>query len=99
MVPDKHHDGLIAAFNGGFKTTHGHYGMMLDGVEFVPPRDVACTFARYRDVVGRGLDVVVGRGLPGKGDVEFTDVREKSISASPSCGCGSRCCSRSGTLR
>lgn len=49
MVPEEHHDDLIAAFNGGFKTTHGHYGMMLDGVEFVAPRDIACTFARYRD--------------------------------------------------
>jgi Phosphodiester glycosidase len=49
MVPSDHHDGLIAAFNGGFKTTHGHYGMTLNGVEFVPPRDTGCTFVRYQD--------------------------------------------------
>jgi hypothetical protein len=49
MIPKEHQDDLVAAFNGGFKTTHGHYGMMLDGVEFVPPREIACTFARYRD--------------------------------------------------
>ena len=49
MVPESHHDGLVAAFNGGFKTTHGHYGMMVDGTELVAPRDIACTLARHRD--------------------------------------------------
>ena len=27
---------------------HGHYGMMLDGDTFLPPRDRACTIALYR---------------------------------------------------
>ncbi len=49
VVKKEHRDLLVAAFNGGFKTTHGQYGMMLDGVEFLPPRDIACTFARYAD--------------------------------------------------
>ncbi len=48
-VPDSDVPHLFAAFNGGFKATHGHYGMMLNGVEFLPPRDFACTFVRYRD--------------------------------------------------
>jgi hypothetical protein len=36
-------------FNGGFKATHGQYGMMVGDVELLTPRDIACTFARYRD--------------------------------------------------
>jgi hypothetical protein len=39
----------VAAFNGGFKTTHGHYGMMLDGETFLPPRDISCTVGLFRD--------------------------------------------------
>nr|AYM54078.1 hypothetical protein [Byssovorax cruenta] len=57
-VPPEHRPGiipreaaptLIAVFNGGFKAMHGHWGMMLNGETFVPPRDVACTVALYRD--------------------------------------------------
>jgi hypothetical protein len=57
-VPQEHRPGLvpkdaaadlIAAFNGGFKAMHGHYGMMLDGETFVVPRDIACTVGLYRD--------------------------------------------------
>jgi hypothetical protein len=53
-VPSEHRHGLIpkealgelvAAFNGGFKAVHGHYGMMLDGETFLAPRDIACTVA------------------------------------------------------
>lgn len=40
---------LIAAFNGGFKATHGHYGMMINGDTYVAPRDIACTIALLRD--------------------------------------------------
>ncbi|MBW2454521.1 MAG: phosphodiester glycosidase family protein [Deltaproteobacteria bacterium] len=49
MIPAGHRDKLYAAFNGGFKATHGHYGMLLQGVEYLPPRDIACTFARLED--------------------------------------------------
>jgi hypothetical protein len=47
-VPSDHAGHLFAAFNGGFRATHGQYGMLLDGVEYLPPRDFACTFARYK---------------------------------------------------
>jgi hypothetical protein len=47
--PQGRGEALIAAFNGGFKTTHGHYGMMLEGETFVPPRDISCTVGLYRD--------------------------------------------------
>jgi hypothetical protein len=39
----------IAAFNGGFKTTHGNYGMKAHGVLFVDPRVRACTVAMYAE--------------------------------------------------
>lgn len=42
-------DALVAAFNGGFQTIHGHYSMMADGVQFGPPRANACTVGIYRD--------------------------------------------------
>lgn len=35
MQPGK----ILAAFNGGFKAQHGHFGVMLDGVTLIPPRD------------------------------------------------------------
>lgn len=49
IVPAEHVDTLFAAFNGGFKATHGNYGMFYKNMEFLPPLDHACTFARYRD--------------------------------------------------
>ena len=49
LVPKEHARALFAAFNGGFKATHGHYGMKLGDVLFVPPRDIACTFVRLHD--------------------------------------------------
>ena len=49
LVPKDAAGDLIAAFNGGFKAMHGHYGMMLDGETFVVPRDIACTVGLYRD--------------------------------------------------
>ncbi|WP_438020995.1 phosphodiester glycosidase family protein [Sorangium sp. So ce315] len=49
LVPEDHTGDLIAAFNGGFKAMHGHYGMMLDGDTFLPPRDRSCTVALYRN--------------------------------------------------
>jgi hypothetical protein len=47
VIPSKDHDQLLAAFNGGFKTEHGHYGMMLDGLTIMPPRAKACVVAMY----------------------------------------------------
>lgn len=49
IIPKDADGDLVAAFNGGFKAVHGHWGMMLNGETFVPPRDVACTVALYRD--------------------------------------------------
>lgn len=49
LIPAEHTGDLIAAFNGGFKAMHGHYGMMLDGQTFLPPRNIACTIALYGD--------------------------------------------------
>jgi hypothetical protein len=48
-VPPHHHASLLAAFNGGFKTEHGRYGMMVDGVTLVSPRDHSCTIAAFED--------------------------------------------------
>ncbi len=49
VIPAEHQDLLIAAFNGGYKSTHGDYGMMVDGVTLVRPRPLACTIAKYED--------------------------------------------------
>ena len=48
-IPEKHHDELLAAFNGGFMTEHGGYGMKLDGTTLVVPKPTACTLALYED--------------------------------------------------
>ena len=45
LVPADALADLVAAFNGGFKAEHGHYGMMVDGVVLLPPRERACTIA------------------------------------------------------
>jgi len=49
LVPESAHDGLLAAFNGGFKLEHGHYGMRIDGVTLVKPRSKVCTIAMHAD--------------------------------------------------
>jgi hypothetical protein len=48
-VPDEHFDALIAAFNGGYKSTHGDYGMKIDGVVLQPPRALCCVVAKLSD--------------------------------------------------
>jgi hypothetical protein len=40
---------LLAAFNGGFKTVHGYYGVFMDGTLLVPPIDGMGTIALYKD--------------------------------------------------
>ena len=40
---------LLGAFNGGFKTEHGYYGMKIDGITLVKPRPKACTVAKFKD--------------------------------------------------
>jgi hypothetical protein len=49
VIPKEHHDLVLAAFNGGFKTEHGKYGMRVDGVTLIAPRTDVCTLALYRD--------------------------------------------------
>lgn len=49
VIPSEHHEELLAAFNGGFMTEHGGYGMKVDGVVLVKPRKDACTIAVYHD--------------------------------------------------
>lgn len=46
LIPEADQDKLIAAFNGGFKLEHGHYGIRVDGVTLVRPRPKMCTIVR-----------------------------------------------------
>ncbi len=49
LIPSAHDEELLGAFNGGFMTEHGGYGMKLDGVTLVKPKPNACTVAVYAD--------------------------------------------------
>ncbi|MEB2313462.1 MAG: hypothetical protein OZ921_14995 [Sorangiineae bacterium] len=40
---------LVGAFNGGFQATHGEFGMMADGVVYLPPKPYAATVAELAD--------------------------------------------------
>ena len=40
---------LLGGFNGGFQATHGEYGMMADGVLYLPPKPYAATVAEFKD--------------------------------------------------
>ncbi len=48
-VPPADQGALIAAFNGGFKAAHGHYGMMVNGMTLLPAVDGMATIAVYQD--------------------------------------------------
>jgi Phosphodiester glycosidase len=48
-IPASDQAKLLAAFNGGFKAVHGGYGMMVDGITILPPKDDMATLAIYRD--------------------------------------------------
>lgn len=49
LIPASMHEELLAAFNGGFRAEHGHYGMAVDGVVLLPARTEMCTVAGYAD--------------------------------------------------
>jgi hypothetical protein len=49
VIPERDHEELLAAFNGGFMTEHGGYGMRLDGITIVAPKPKACTIGVYRE--------------------------------------------------
>ena len=40
---------VVAAFNGGFQAQHGEYGMLANGIEYLPPKPYAATVAELRD--------------------------------------------------
>jgi len=48
-IPVSAQPDLIAAFNGGFMTEHGGYGMKTDGVTIAKPKARACSIAFYKD--------------------------------------------------
>ena len=48
-IPDEHHALVLAAFNGGFKTEHGEYGMFVDGITIVKPKHKVCAVALFSD--------------------------------------------------
>lgn len=54
LIPPEHEDRLLAAFNGGFMTKHGHHGMHVDGVTLVPPQPQLCTILGLGDAVRIG---------------------------------------------
>lgn len=49
VVPEGDLPYVLAAFNGSWQARHGRYGMMKDGVVFLPPREDACTVALHQD--------------------------------------------------
>jgi len=75
VISSEHQRVLLAAFNGGFKTEHGHYGMKVDNVTIVKPRSLACWIGKFADgelVIGdwsklaeREKDAVWWRQTPG----------------------------------
>jgi hypothetical protein len=40
---------LLGGFNGGFQATHGEFGMMADGVMYLPPKPYSATVAELAD--------------------------------------------------
>jgi hypothetical protein len=40
---------VVAAFNGGFQAQHGEYGMIANGIEYLPPKPYAATVVELRD--------------------------------------------------
>lgn len=49
MVPKEQIPQLLAAFNGGFKKTHGDYGFMVNGLNIISPKKNAATIGLYRN--------------------------------------------------
>lgn len=48
-IPEAHHELVLAAFNGGFKTEHGGYGMGIGELTYVEPREDVCAMALFED--------------------------------------------------
>ena len=45
-IPEADRSRVVAAFNGGFKAQHGHYGMQIGTTQLLPPRPIGCTVIR-----------------------------------------------------
>ena len=60
VIPEPDRPALVAAWNGGWKSEHGQYGMQVDSVTIAPPKDNACTIAVYDD---DGIRIVPWREL------------------------------------
>lgn len=48
-IPEQYESEVLAAFNGGFMTQHGAYGMKVDGTLIVAAQPNVCAVARYKD--------------------------------------------------
>lgn len=48
-VPERDHAALVAVFSGGWQAIHGHYGMMVDEITLLPPRESSCTIGVVKD--------------------------------------------------
>lgn len=68
IIPAVMRHDLIAAFNGGFKTVHGRYGMRIDGITIIKPRKDACTVALYKDGT---LKVAAWKSISGQDESSF----------------------------
>jgi len=53
---------LLAAFNGGFKAEHGHFGVMVNGVTVIPALDNLGTVGLYSD--GKVRMGLLGKEVP-----------------------------------
>lgn len=49
LVAPEHADSVLAIMNGGWKTSHGRWGVMIGGHVFVEPRVEGCTIAIRKD--------------------------------------------------
>jgi hypothetical protein len=48
-IPAELHKLVLGAFNGGFKTEHGKYGMRIDDLLFIEARPEVCAVAAFKD--------------------------------------------------
>jgi hypothetical protein len=53
---------LLAAFNGGFKAEHGHFGVMVNGVTVIPAQENLGTVGLYSD--GKVRMGLLGKEVP-----------------------------------
>lgn len=53
---------LLAAFNGGFKAEHGHFGVMINGTTVIPPQENLGTVGLYSD--GTVRMGILGKDVP-----------------------------------